>query len=79
MQFRLPGQQLFVMRKKEIFNSIFQKKGKLSLPILFDFITFVKKQNNGNLKNLAPAWVLTFAFKPFSIIELSGSLHGDLV
>ncbi|MBY0480363.1 MAG: hypothetical protein K2Q21_03320 [Chitinophagaceae bacterium] len=67
------------MHKRKNTKSIFQNNGKFSPATSFDFITPVKKKKHANLNNPAPAGVLTFAFQPFSIIELLGSLYGGLI
>ncbi len=67
------------MHKRKNNNSIFQDKRKFYPATTFDITAPVKKKKFSKLYQSAPAGVLTFAFQPFSIIELLGSLDGGLI
>lgn len=67
------------MHKRKNNNSIFQDKGNFSPSTSFDIIVPLKKKKFSKLNHSAPAGIVTFAFQPFSIIALLGSLDGGLI
>ena len=67
------------MRKIKNINSISQSKGKFSTATSFGIIASLKREKFSKRNLSPPAGVVTFAFQPFSIIELLGSLDGGLI